>query len=146
MPVDHPPTRKAMVRSSTSKTAAKRQPSDPLRRLAIWSGLCCNAARQNSELKVVAMTICLCHGGICELSVRCSWPPCPNMHQVLVQGQKCRNTGSLCLDKPMLSRGTYHGTHVQDISQRYPSRQYKASSCAQLSTTQLLAPWLTGTE
>ena len=21
------------------------------------------------------MTICLCHGGICELSIRCSWPP-----------------------------------------------------------------------
>ena len=20
------------------------------------------------------MTICLCHGGICELSIRCSWP------------------------------------------------------------------------
>ena len=22
-----------------------------------------------------AMTICLCHGGICKLSIRCSWPP-----------------------------------------------------------------------
>ena len=21
------------------------------------------------------MTICLCHGGICELCIRCSWPP-----------------------------------------------------------------------
>ena len=31
------------------------------------------AARQDNELKVVAMTICLCHGGICELSIRCSW-------------------------------------------------------------------------
>ena len=33
----------------------------------------CSAARQNNELKVVAMTICLCHGGICELNIRCSW-------------------------------------------------------------------------
>ena len=24
------------------------------------------------------MTICLCHGGMCELSIRCSWPPTPN--------------------------------------------------------------------
>ena len=32
-------------------------------------------ARQNNELKVVAMTMCLCHGGIRELSIRCSWPP-----------------------------------------------------------------------
>jgi hypothetical protein len=23
------------------------------------------------------MTICLCHGGICELSIRCSWPKGP---------------------------------------------------------------------
>ena len=32
------------------------------------------AARQNNELRMVAMTICLCHGGIYELSIRCSWP------------------------------------------------------------------------
>ena len=38
------------------------------------SGLCYSAARQNNELKVVAMTICLCHGGICELGI-CSSPP-----------------------------------------------------------------------
>ena len=25
----------------------------------------------------VAMTICLCHGGMCEPSIRCSWPPVP---------------------------------------------------------------------
>ena len=42
-----------------------------------WSGLCCSAARQNNELKMVAMTICLCHGGICEVSIRCSCPPRP---------------------------------------------------------------------
>ena len=24
--------------------------------------------------KTICMTICLCHGGICELSIRCSWP------------------------------------------------------------------------
>ena len=28
-------------------------------------------------LRVVAMTICLCHGGICECNIRCSWPPLP---------------------------------------------------------------------
>ena len=26
------------------------------------------------------MTICLCHGGICELSIRCSWPLLPYRH------------------------------------------------------------------
>ena len=36
------------------------------------------------------------------------------------RGQKGKNTGSLCSDKPMVPRGTYHGTHVADISQPYP--------------------------
>ena len=40
------------------------------------TGLVCAAVqqRQNNELRFMAMTICLCHGGICELSIRCSWP------------------------------------------------------------------------
>ena len=42
--------------------------------LCNWSGVCCTAARQNNELRMVAMPICLCHGGICELGIRCSWP------------------------------------------------------------------------
>ena len=32
------------------------------------------AARRNNELRVVAMTICLCHRGMCEPSIHCSWP------------------------------------------------------------------------
>ena len=35
----------------------------PLQAIRDWSGLCCSAARQNNELRTVAMTICLCHGG-----------------------------------------------------------------------------------
>ena len=31
-------------------------------------------SRSNNELRVVTMTICLCHGGVCESCVRCSWP------------------------------------------------------------------------
>ena len=32
------------------------------------------AATQNNELRFVAMTIYLCHGGICELIIRCPTP------------------------------------------------------------------------
>ena len=49
-------------------------PARPQGNIQDWSGLRCSAARQNHELGMVAMTICLCHGGICELSIRCSWP------------------------------------------------------------------------
>ena len=35
------------------------------------------------------------------------------------RGQKCRNTGSPCLDKRVLPRGMHHGTHVADINQPY---------------------------
>ena len=37
-------------------------------------GLRCSAASQNNVLRFVVMTICLCHGGICELCIHCSWP------------------------------------------------------------------------
>ena len=45
---------------------------------AFGTDLVCAAVqqRQNNELRMVAMTMCLCHGGVCELSIRCSWPPC----------------------------------------------------------------------
>ena len=33
------------------------------------------------------------------------------------QDQKCGNTGSPCLDKPVLARGTYCGTQVAGIAQ-----------------------------
>ena len=33
------------------------------------------------------------------------------------QDQKCGNTGSPCLDKPVLARGTYYGTQVAGIAQ-----------------------------
>ena len=46
-----------------------RQHSGP-----VWFVLQCG--KTNNELRIVAMTICLCHGGICELSIRSSWP-CP---------------------------------------------------------------------
>ena len=41
------------------------------------SGLRCGAASQNNVLRFMAMTICLCRRGICELSIRCSSPPAP---------------------------------------------------------------------
>jgi len=50
-------------------------------------------------------------------------------------GQKCGNTGSPCSDKPVLPRGTYHGTHVADMNQRYRSKHGNTkhlSSCTQL--------------
>ena len=37
-------------------------------------GLRCTAASRNNVLRFIAMTICLCHGGICEFNIRCSWP------------------------------------------------------------------------
>ena len=49
--------------------------------------------------------------------------------------QKSGNTWSQCLNKPVLPRGTYHRTHVADISHPYPSKHdntKKFSSCAQL--------------
>ena len=39
--------------------------------------------------------------------------PCPNMRQLLVQGAKVRNTGLLCLDKPILARGGARGHMLQ---------------------------------
>ena len=46
------------------------------------AGLRCSAARQYNELRMLAMTICLCRGGICELCIRCSWPPSRKHHLV----------------------------------------------------------------
>ena len=43
----------------------------------VYAGLSCSAASQNNEQRCVAMTIYLCPGGICELGIRCSWPPEP---------------------------------------------------------------------
>ena len=41
------------------------------------SGLRCSAASQNNVMRFIARTICLCHRGICELSICCSWPSLP---------------------------------------------------------------------
>ena len=39
---------------------------------------CCSAARQNNVRRVVAMTICLCHGGMCGPIIHYSpFPPSP---------------------------------------------------------------------
>ena len=48
--------------------------------------------------------------------------------------QKCGSTGLPCLDKPVFARGKYHGTHVADMTQPYPSKHDNTkhfSSCAQ---------------
>ena len=49
-------------------------------------------------------------------------PPPPPLAQTQArfwfQDQKCGNTGSPCLDKPVLARGTYCGTQVAGIAQR----------------------------
>ena len=37
-------------------------------------------------------------------------------------GQKCGNTGSSCLDKPVLPHSTHHRAHVADISEPYHSK------------------------
>ena len=34
----------------------------------------CSAAKQYNELRMLAVTICLCDGVICELCIRRSWP------------------------------------------------------------------------
>ena len=44
------------------------------------------------------------------------------------RGHKCGNTGSPCLDKPVLPHGTYHGTLVADISQPSPSKHDDTSN------------------
>ena len=64
------------------ETFNSRLAQGPQGNLRDWSGLCCSAARQNNVLSVPAMNICLCHGGICELSIRCSCPlpPPPVLH------------------------------------------------------------------
>ena len=45
-------------------------------------------------------------------------------------GRKCGNTGSPCLDKPVLPRSTWHGTHVAGISQPDPSKHDKTKQQA----------------
>ena len=57
--------------------------------------LCCSAARQNNELRMVAMTVCLCHGGVCELSIRCSWPWHP-MFSTILRRPRTWHTCSHC--------------------------------------------------
>ena len=43
--------------------------------------------------------------------------PCPNTHQVRVRGGKSAETrGCRVLHRPVLPRGTHHGTHVADVS------------------------------
>ena len=40
------------------------------------------------------MTICVCHGGLCELSIRCSWPPWGgNRHNIWGRLQGGRKVG-----------------------------------------------------
>ena len=41
------------------------------------------------------------------------------------RGQKCRNTGSPCLDRPLFPRGTHYATHVANITQLYSSKDDK---------------------
>ena len=53
-------------------------------------------------------------------------PPPPRPNTGWFRGQKCGNTGSSFLDKPVLPRGMYHGTHVADISHPDPSKHDKA--------------------
>ena len=50
---------------------------------------------------------------------RCGTPPPPPYPDAgfWFMGQKYGNTGSPCLDKPVLLPGTYHRTHVAGISQ-----------------------------
>ena len=46
-------------------------------------------------LSMMAMTICLCHGGICELSIRGSWPT----RKVRCEGQgtpTCQDSFDVC--------------------------------------------------
>ena len=38
----------------------------------------------NNEVRVVTMTICLCHGGVCESCIRCSWPRTMDMELSLL--------------------------------------------------------------
>ena len=46
--------------------------------------------------------------------------------------QKCGNVGSPCLDKPVLLRGTYHGTHIARISESDPSSHDNAKQWASI--------------
>ena len=48
------------------------------------------------------------------------------------KAQKCVNMGWPCLDKPVLPRGMYHGKHVADISQPYPSKHGNAKQQASI--------------
>ena len=42
------------------------------------------------------MTICLCHGGMCEPSIRCSWPPSPLQSAPRWPAVRCWRAASMC--------------------------------------------------
>ena len=66
----------------------------------------------------VALTGAL-NGG-CNHAPSCAEVPPPlaqTRARFWFQDQKCGNTGSPCLDKPVLARGTYCGTQVAGIAQ-----------------------------
>ena len=72
------------------------------------SNQCAPPPPQNSPLKFVAMTIYLCHGSICEPSIRCSWPKQPTTpppasgYHSPVGVQHCNRRS------PMMYPGLYH--------------------------------------
>ena len=75
-------------------------------------------------------------------------PPAPLVliwAQVLVQGQKCGKTGSPSLDRPVLPHGTYHRTHVADISHAYPFTTMKGCPLGQHTPQSTRAHGITGT-
>ena len=67
-------------------------------------------------------------------------PPCPNTGRFWFRGQKCGNTGLLGLDKPVLPRGTYHGTHVAGNEQR-TVHDYKRVSNRPAYTPKHMSTW-----
>ena len=61
------------------------------------------------------------------------------------RGQKCGNTGSPCLDRPMLPRGTYHGTPLHDYKTvpKRPAHTPEHKSTWNYSCTNTFTPILT---
>ena len=61
------------------------------------------------------------------------------------RGQKCGNTGSPCLEKPVLPRGTRHRTHVAGITQPHTSKHDKGRPTGQHAPQNTRAHGITAT-
>ena len=68
-------------------------------------------------LRFMVITICLCHGGICELSICCSWPKAPPANNYLPKVPPSGVHGDPTLNR---HQGPPRGIFVHFAPQHYP--------------------------